>query len=377
MDESLRPEYEKYLADHGLRPRALPSQEEREQAELQISELMYDEARSRDDPMAESIRAAFEERQARSDDPNEKHPATVKIEEAAADVEATIHSVPAFRERFRDNVFVGEYPTGSFHTQTVKIDRGFLILVNSGMSIMPEQIANFLVRGDPDNPESEKTRRAADGVAAVLTAYVDLGDSFYGPKPVNGGFMHSLGTFLSGSAGKFVIAHEYAHVLQDHFGGNHPGPVDVDTPYGQFTVSKRSQVEELEADDLGYRLTLGVERYDQFDFGPVDAPFESDDLGVLREGMRQKCLLAGPSVALLIDMLLEHLAEPAYMLDSESKWSGTHPPSLIRMLNLSNAKRFPMATTMQLGYKNYALMMLRWADYIAERVKQKDFLPTE
>src|ERR1700692_264514 len=84
-----------------------------------------------------------------------RHPATVLIENAAAKVEATIRAVPTFAEKFHDDVFVGQFPTGSYNCETVRVDGGFLVLVNSGTLTMLQQVVTFLCRGDPDYPESE------------------------------------------------------------------------------------------------------------------------------------------------------------------------------------------------------------------------------
>ncbi|SPM41938.1 Mycobacterium numidiamassiliense ORFan [Mycobacterium numidiamassiliense] len=366
MNELLRVEYEKYLAEHGLKPRELPPAEEREAGLREIFRIKYEAAKEQGDPTAEDLRDYYNANFERILNETQ-HPAVALIEKAAADVEATIRSLPAFAERFHDDVFVGEFPTGSFACQTVKVDGGFLVLVNSGMMVILQQVVAFLTRGDPDNPDSEKTREAADGVAAVLASYVELGDPFYGPLPVNGGLDGLRDSLLSGAAERFVIAHEYAHILALHFSDSDHDRTDIETSAGVISVLKKSHEQEFEADDLGYKLILGVEEYDRFDFTVIDAGLKSDDWDAWLEGVRQKSVIAGPFIFLILDLLLENLQEPAFMLDSDSKWSGSHPPSLARIGKLLEA--FPDATPMQKGFINFPFMLFPWVDYVGEQIE--------
>jgi hypothetical protein len=85
----------------------------------EVVRIMYEEARSRDDPMAEHMMTLSEERIER-DLAETRHPAVISIEKAALSVEETIRTLPAFAERFHDNVFVGEFPTGSMNCETVR-----------------------------------------------------------------------------------------------------------------------------------------------------------------------------------------------------------------------------------------------------------------
>lgn len=123
MTENLRAEYEKYLSQHGLKPRKLPSREVREAGLREVTRIMYEEAKSRDDPMADSILINYEKNRDRYL-AETRHPATIAIEKAAAEVEATIRALPPFATKFHTDVFVGEFPTGSINCETVNVDGG-------------------------------------------------------------------------------------------------------------------------------------------------------------------------------------------------------------------------------------------------------------
>ena len=138
MSERLRAEFEKYLARFGLKPRKLPSRQVREAGQRSVIRIKYEEAKERGDPMPENILIDYEKNRERYL-AETRHPAAIQIENIATELEATIRAIPAFGENFHDEVFVGEFPTGSLNCETVPVDGGFLILVNSGTLTMLQQ----------------------------------------------------------------------------------------------------------------------------------------------------------------------------------------------------------------------------------------------
>jgi hypothetical protein len=221
MNELLRPEFEKYLAQHGLKPRKLPPKNVREASRRNVIRIMYGEAKERDDPMAEDILIRYEKERGRRSLEDSQHPATVQIEKAAKEVEATIQSLPNFARRFQDNIFVGEFPTGSINCHTVKVDGGYLILVNSGTLAVIQQAVNFLWRGNPDDPASSESLLSADGIAEILATYVRDGDPFYGPALDLGAeldlnkLLRAVGTMALSQKGS---ARELAQLVKDYAG---------------------------------------------------------------------------------------------------------------------------------------------------------------
>src|ERR1700733_9471277 len=149
MNEHLKIKNEGYLARHGLKPRTLPPRSVQEAIMRETTRIMYEAARLENDPTAEDMLINYEQKR-NSDLAEPRHPASINIEQVATEVEATIRSLPAFVGKLRDDVFVGELPTGSVESQTVKVDGGFLILVNSGMFALLKQVVNFLWHQDVD-----------------------------------------------------------------------------------------------------------------------------------------------------------------------------------------------------------------------------------
>ena len=355
MKEQLRAEYENYLSRYGLKPRPQLPKEVREASMREVVRIMYEEARSRDDPMAEHMMTLSEERIER-DLAETRHPAVISIEKAALSVEETIRTLPAFAERFHDNVFVGEFPTGSMNCETVRVEGGFLVLVNSGTLTMLQQVVTFLCRGDADNPTSSASLEAADGIADVLANYVEHGDPFYGPKPLLGGMLSMLSSPLSCAAEKFVVAHEYGHILAGHLAESSTQSIAIESGVGTIEVVRKNHEQEFEADDLGYRLTLGIDAYDKFDLKPIDAAGISDDASTILGGVEQKSLIAAPFVPLTIEVILNQFNDAAHVLGNNLASRDTHPRAIERIKRLMDFR--PGKNPFYTGFINIPFMLL-------------------
>ncbi len=367
MKESLRAEYEAYLGRYGLKPRPMPSREDREAVLRETARVMYEEARARDDPWAEDVLITYEKNRDRHLAEN-RHIATIELEKIAAEIEATIRAHPEFAATFHDNVFVGEFPTGSVDCQTVKVDGGFLVLVSSGTLVMLQQVVTFLVRdGDADHPDSPESRQAADAVAEVLATYLESMDPFYGPKPLIGGMRSALSAFLSRAAQKFVVAHEYGHVLAGHLEEPGAESVPLDTKVGAIDVLRKTRAQEFEADDIGYRLTLGVKAYEDFDLGVIDAAWEADaTASVLGAATIQKCLIAAPFVLLTVELIFDKLREVERALGHAPSLFDTHPPAKERLEKL--IARRPGNSPRHSGFINIPFILLPSCERIMKRV---------
>jgi hypothetical protein len=274
--------------------------------------------------MAENILTTYEKNRERYLGET-RHPATIMIERTALEVETTIRALPAFAERLHDDVFVGEFPTGSINCQTVKVDGGFLVLVNSGTLMMLQQVVTFLWRGNPDDSRSPSIQ-VVDGVAEVLAAYVQHGDPYYGPKPLVGGMLAFFSSLMTSAARKFVVAHEYGHILAGHLSGPNAEPVKLETEVGALDVLRKNYAQEFEADDIGYRIALGIASVHDFNLAAIDAGY-SGDFHAIREGAKQKCLIAGPFVALTIDAILRRFYDSRRSAGSNVPSDDTHPPA--------------------------------------------------
>ncbi|MGH9605967.1 MAG: hypothetical protein ACRD3N_09735 [Terracidiphilus sp.] len=371
MSERLRAEFEKYLGRYGLKPRKLPSRQDREAAQRSVTRIKYEEAKSHRDPMAESILIAYEKNRGRYL-AETRHPATIAIEEAAAEVEASIRALPAFAGRFRDEVFVGEFPTGSINCQAVKVDGGYLVLVNSGTLMMLQQVVTFLWHGDAAHPTAPANQQVTDGIAEVLVNYVEHGDPFYGPKPLIGGMLAVASSLMGAAAMKFVVAHEYGHILAGHLAEPDAKPLALETEVGAVEVVGKNHAQEFEADDIGYRLTLGVAANEDFDVAVIDAG-DSGDLDAVHTAIRQRCLIAAPFVPLTVDVILGKFVDAARSAGSRPASPDSHPPAAERIERL--LARCPGKGPRHTGFINLPFMLLPSIERIVKVMSDRLFRP--
>src|SRR5262245_1589496 len=146
MNDKLRAQYLAYLADHGVAPRTLPP----ERLALQQATLEHLKNLSKESGesfVADMLEKTYE-KNAEIYRTDRRSPATVVIERTAAEVETSINAIERYRASFTAEVFVGEFPTGSINAQAVPADGGYLLLINSGLLVVLQQVAEFLVVGD-------------------------------------------------------------------------------------------------------------------------------------------------------------------------------------------------------------------------------------
>lgn len=195
--------------------------------------------------------------------------------------------------------------------------------------MMLQQVVTFLCRGKADDPKSPESLESADGVAEVLAAYVKYYDPYYGPKPLVGGILGMAASLMTAAAEKFVVAHEYGHILAGHWAKPNAELVKVESKLGTIEVLRKNYEQEFEADDIGYRLTLGVASTKDFNLGTIDAA-HSGNPDAMPAAHRQECLIAGPFVLLRIDAILRKF-QAAHLADGNPTSDDTHPPAAERI----------------------------------------------
>jgi hypothetical protein len=174
-----------------------------------------------------------------------------------------------------DGVHIGAFPHRSLHAQARHVPGGTLILLDTGLRSLLDRVAGTLVTSQliPARDEQGGTRYAAAGLqqrqaraeadAGVADALVAYARRIPGP----GAHPQAPGTFgylMARSAERFVLGHEYGHLLAGH---RHtpPAPREPDRRHGPEQRQEQDRRREYEADELAVMLILrGVDPAAEF-----------------------------------------------------------------------------------------------------------------
>lgn len=374
--ESLRQDYLSFLDQYGLTPLGVPGNA----TELRVSvlEKLVRSAEIRADVAGARItRERLEEelRQSRGNPPGagEVHPIDMLLERDNSAVEQAILRNKTYRHLYRNNVYVGVFPTGSVNAEARRSDNGYLILVNAGLPFFVTQIVNALnMRQDlgkvPDDEEITTT------IAHIIVAYLRFGNPAAGPMPLVGGLDSQIVMFLTDACCQFVLAHEYAHILSGHFDRESPKLQVLPTNVGRVEFIKNDWEQEFEADAVGYELMIGGKNPDEVDLGIIDkakAAMQSnmtpEDWCTFRKAAELMAALAAPFLFFAIDNVVSKTWAAIHQRDTAALLSQTHPSSEMRMEKFR--KKTSWIPVEYLGHTIYAATLWKMTDAIARRAK--------
>jgi hypothetical protein len=170
----------------------------------------------------------------------------------------------------REPVLVREFPTGSFNAQATKVSGGVLLLINTGLMMFLYQtlkvmtfsmgFAEFDTSGRPIDGSirhgpSLGGDEIAEALAEIVLAYLLLGDSAKARRfPLQGGAKGMVQGLLVRACEKFVIAHEYGHVVAGHF--DNAKTRKARTPIAEIGLIEKTWKQEHEADTIATHLLL-------------------------------------------------------------------------------------------------------------------------
>ena len=187
------------------------------------------------------------------------------LQETAIKIEQSIRNL---RLRLEHDVFVGEFPTSSINAQARRVHSGVLVLINRGlMTFLYEvlkvtslswQFADFQsgrpvvesAVGDSGRDPDEIGECLAD----LILAYV-AGTARQNPAAIAPGYSKSImiGSLLD-QCERFVVAHEYGHILMGHL--DKPRYRSVTTAVGDIEFVFKDWEMEFEADEMAAQVVL-------------------------------------------------------------------------------------------------------------------------
>lgn len=189
------------------------------------------------------------------------------LKDLAKDVEL---GVKLNNDSLKEEVFVGEFPTGSFNSQVMKVPEGYIVLINSGllsliyqfMKIMSFSIA-FASLDDNGMPikgtirgESELSKEdRIDAIVDLIFSYFEYKDSRFAKRyRAVGGAKGDLISTLTYYCEMFAVAHEYGHILAGHL--DKPIFDFIESPVGKIEILKKSMMQEHMADLIATHIML-------------------------------------------------------------------------------------------------------------------------
>jgi hypothetical protein len=256
-------------------------------------------------------------------------------------------------------VYVADFPLGSFNAQAKRVKNGYLVLVNSGLSVLTLALLRTLNSAASDDPfDVVHDDKAVDSIRRIAIAYLQWNDPIYGPLPLGGGIKGMRASALAGACLEFVIAHEYSHILSGHLDRSRKETGKVTTPMGPLDIVKNRWEDEFEADLLGYQILLGHEKPSELDLSLLDIvesqlaeaaaghPPPPEEARSITQAIEQKATLVAPLVLLAMDELLSRTARALRGKDTSTLFdvpeeklasyleggliSGDHPPGIER-----------------------------------------------
>jgi hypothetical protein len=356
MNDALHLEYVRLLRAHNVAERSIPPNAT--EIAKRIAEEKIAAARAAgDDDYAKHLEEVAEARMGTN-----KHPATLLIESAAKHIEHNIGKMPEYNERFDHNVYVGEFPTGSFNAQVTAVDGGYIVLINAGALVLIQAIVSLLV-SHKDLGHISDDDSVVESLAKMVLSYFQHRDPMFGPLPMTAGHKGVLAASLSHATQAFVIGHEYGHILAGHLGNAERQTILTNA--GDMDVISKSHDKELEADRIGFELLLGEKEPQALDFSAIDNE-HPHNVSALMRLMEKQSLIVAPLLFFEIDSLLTDTYASIHEINPKIRSVDTHPTAPTRINPMISALEGIESRFLTL--LNYATAITRLRHKVCERI---------
>ncbi len=207
-------------------------------------------------------------------------------------------------------VFVGEFPIGEFNAGVKPVSGGALILFNTGLAMFLYAAVQILVWFMVSVARKQSKYSLEDIVSALteqVLAYLRFPTRLttFRSLPFQGGAEQLLGAVAMESCCKFVLTHEYAHVIAGHLTSPR---IVIRTAVGDLELMAKRRQQELEADALAIQIMR-----------------KSLEREKLRGHTFAASLAAGPLIFFALDELVSRARKELFGTPKTSFHS--HPPS--------------------------------------------------
>jgi hypothetical protein len=234
-------------------------------------------------------------------------------------------------------VYAGEFPTGDINALATRVPSGFLALINIGLvRFIESTVLLYIVSHRQADPLGGEIldRDVLTLMRAILLTYLAQTEPIKTEVDTSKfrcnltqAVLYSL---FKNSCLRFVLAHEFGHILAGHLDQPILLQQKIRTPVGRIEVVPKSWKQEYEADAIAIELLLH--------FPTIAAPSKTmaDSADLLRGYS-----LAAPFFFFGLDLLLRRVFElllgesESEKLDEE-ELNTTHPPPLKRIESLLN-----------------------------------------
>lgn len=218
-------------------------------------------------------------------------------------------------------IFVANYPTGSFNAQVIKTIDGPLVLINRGATYLIMEIVKLFTCSTIELTEGPNLQKFSDAntvgyLSLLLYNYITQGDPRSQDKipPLSGAHLVIAAT-IGTAATRFLIAHEYGHIVSGHLDNAFSVNATADRENVRFT--QKSQEQEIEADIIAQLMCHRI------NFSKIGGTITSQE-----QLIKMQCAIAGSScffaIAHMLDMLFESITNKKMSSDS-------HPDSMQRL----------------------------------------------
>lgn len=238
------------------------------------------------------------------------------VDRRILEIEATL---PALGHQIDErHVLAGLFPIGEVNAWTTPADDGDLILMNSGtLGLVYLTLKINLMSGQMFGEAPLIDRHTSvELLADVFAAYFLVNDPWRAQRlPRLGPQREAMLELLVNAAERFVLAHEYGHVVARHA---HRDASSLPATGGDVTVYTRRWADEFEADRIGAHIVLAEQR--------AAKAAERDPQFVRRHYLADAAAATGVFYFLLVDQVVHELATQIGAIGVPPA-STSHPPS--------------------------------------------------